>query len=132
MFPEHTALLKPARVKGIISLESGRHCAESFTQQERATLAKIPILIVFADHLTDVPAFAAQWSQAITQCRQFAEVLQKEGDDVTFLHLPEIGIHGSTRLLMLDKNNLQIADLSLSWISSRVEHARPSVVKDSP
>ena len=55
-------------------------------------------------------------------CRDFAASVQKEGGDVTFLHLPEIGIHGNTHMFMLDKNNLQIADLLLEWINGHVEH----------
>jgi hypothetical protein len=124
MFPERAALLNPTAVKGIISLESGYACAKPFTQQERATLARIPILIVFADHLTDAPApFGSRWTTSMKQCRDFAAVMQKEGGDVIFLHLPEIGIHGNTHMFMLDKNNLQIADLLLKWIDGHVENA---------
>jgi pimeloyl-ACP methyl ester carboxylesterase len=121
MFPEQAALLDPLAVKGIISLESGSQCASPFTQQELATLAKIPILVVFGDHLTDVPAFASQWSRSIAQCRDFAAAIQKEGGNVTFLHLPDVGIHGNTHMFMLDRNNLRIADLLLRWIDSHVE-----------
>ena len=125
MFPEHAALLKPTAVKGIISLESGYACATSFTPQERSALAKIPILIVFGDHISDAqPPFASQWTASIAQCRDFASEIQKVGGDVIFLHLPAIGIHGNTHMFMLDKNNLQIADLLLSWIDSHVERVR--------
>ncbi|MGA3403426.1 MAG: hypothetical protein ABSC95_29785 [Acetobacteraceae bacterium] len=123
MFPERAALLNPTSVKGIVSLESGYACATSFTQPERATLAKIPILIVFADHHADAPEpFGSRWTTSMGQCRDFAASIRSEGGDVTFLHLPEIGIHGNTHMFMLDKNNLQIADLLLEWIDSHVEH----------
>ncbi|WP_158747052.1 hypothetical protein [Acidisphaera sp. L21] len=123
MFPERSALLNPAAVKGIISLESGYACATSFTEQERATLAKIPMLIVFADHHADAPEpFGSRWTTSMGQCRDFAASIQKAGGDVTFMHLPEMGIHGNTHMFMLDKNNLQIADLLLGWIDSHVEH----------
>jgi pimeloyl-ACP methyl ester carboxylesterase len=123
MFPEHAALLNSSAVKGIISLESGYACASAFTQQEIATLTKIPILIVFADHLADAPApFGLRWTASLAECRAFASSVRKKGGDVTFLHLPEIGIHGNTHMFMLDKNNLQIADLLLSWIDVHVEH----------
>jgi hypothetical protein len=110
-------------VKGIVSLESGYACATTFTQTERATLAKIPILIVFADHHADAPEpFGSRWTTSMGQCRDFAASIRGEGGDVTFLHLPEIGIHGNTHMFMLDKNNLQIADLVLEWINGHVEH----------
>jgi dipeptidyl aminopeptidase/acylaminoacyl peptidase len=57
------------------------------------------------------------------QCRDFAAALHGAGGDVTFLHLPEIGIHGNTHMFMLDKNNLAIADLVLDWIDKHVEHS---------
>jgi pimeloyl-ACP methyl ester carboxylesterase len=124
MFPERAALLKPANVKGIISLESGYACNTSFTAQEKTTLAGIPILIVFADHQADAPEpFGSRWTTSMAQCRAFAASIRQEGGDVTFLHLPEAGIHGNSHMFMLDKNNLQIADLLLSWIDQHVEHA---------
>jgi pimeloyl-ACP methyl ester carboxylesterase len=123
MFPERAALLNPTSVKGIISLESGYACNTTFSPDERATLAKIPILIVFADHHADAPEpFGSRWTTSMGQCRDFAASIKSEGGDVTFLHLPELGIHGNTHMFMLDKNNLQIADLLLDWIDNHVEH----------
>jgi hypothetical protein len=123
MFPERAALTDPAGVKGIISLESGYACETSFTDEERAILAKIPILIVFADHHAEAPEpFGSRWTHSMALCRDFAASVQKAGGDVTFMHLPEMGIHGNTHMFMLDKNNLQIADLLLSWIDTHVEH----------
>lgn len=123
MFPERAALLREANVKGIISLESGYACKTTFSDQERLTLAHIPILIVFADHHGDAPEpFRSRWMTSIAQCRAFAQSIRQAGGDVTFLYLPEIGIHGNTHMFMIDKNNLQIADLLLAWIDQHVEH----------
>ena len=64
MFPERAALVDPADVKGVISLESGYACATTFTDEQRATLAKIPILIVFSDHHADAPEpFGSRWTR---------------------------------------------------------------------
>ena len=124
MFPERAALVDPTAVKGIISLESSASCAISFTDQELTTLAKIPMLIVFADHQADAPGeFGPRWMTGMGQCRDLAASIQKVGGDVTFLHLPEMGIHGNTHMFMIDKNNLQIADILLAWINTHVEHA---------
>lgn len=124
MFPERAALLNPAAVKGIISLESGYACNTTFTPAERKTLAAIPILIVFADHHADAPEpFGSRWTTSIVQCHDFAESIRKEGGDVTFLSLPEQGMHGNSHMFMLDRNNLEIADLLIAWIDRHVEHA---------
>lgn len=122
MFPERAALINPTAVRGIISLESGYACDARFTAQERAILAKIPILIVFADHLADAPApFASRWTTSLKQCRDFAKEIEEAGGDVTFLHLPEIGVRGNSHMFMLDRNNQLIADLLLAWIDDHVE-----------
>jgi hypothetical protein len=123
MFPERAALVDPLGVKGMISLESGYACATSFTDQDLASLAKIPLLIVFADHHAEAPEpFGSRWTTSMQQCRDFAASISKAGGDVTFIHLPELGIHGNTHMFMLDKNNLQIADLVFDWIGKHVEH----------
>jgi pimeloyl-ACP methyl ester carboxylesterase len=123
MFPERAALLDPLGIKGMISLESGYACATTYTEQQLATLAKIPLLIVFADHHADAPEpFGSRWTSSMQQCRDFAASLRKAGGDVTFMHLPELGIHGNTHMFMLDKNNLQVADLLFDWIDKHVEH----------
>ena len=90
---------------------------------EQATLAaRIPILIVFADHHADAPEpFGSRWTTSMQQCRDFAETIRKAGGDVTFLHLPEMGIHGNTDMFMLDHNNLAIANFLLGWIDAHVE-----------
>jgi hypothetical protein len=67
MFPERAALLDPSGVRGIISLESGYACETSFTPEERAKLARIPILIVFGDHHADAPEpFRSRWMTSVT------------------------------------------------------------------
>lgn len=124
MFPARAALIDPAAVKAIISLESGSACEAKFTPSQYATLAKIPMLIVFADHLNDASKpFDAQWAKSLSLCRRFASEVQAMGGDVTFWQLPELGIRGNTHMFMLEKNNRQIADLLLDWISTHVEHA---------
>ena len=36
------------------------------------------------------------------------------------LYPPALGIHGNTHLIMMDRNNIQIADLILEWIEENV------------
>ena len=40
------------------------------------------------------------------------------GGDVTFVSLPDMGIHGNSHMMMLDKNNLDIADIIMNWMDS--------------
>jgi len=42
------------------------------------------------------------------------------GGTAKFLLLPEAGHKGNSHMLMMDKNNLQIADLILQWMDEHV------------
>jgi hypothetical protein len=53
----------------------------------------------------------------------YAPQIEAAGGDITFMSLPEVGIVGNSHMLMLDRNNLEIADLIMEWIET---HARAS------
>jgi hypothetical protein len=119
-FPEEAALIDPAGVKGIVSIEMA--CTTTMTPQQLSTLAKIPILIMFGDHLGDVEGrFASLWTTNFDTCRKFVEQVMSAGGDAQLMHLPKLGIRGNSHMLMQDKNNLQLADLVLGWIDQHVE-----------
>jgi len=118
-FPEQAALTDPAGVAGLVSIEGG--CSTNLTPQQIATLAKIPILVIFGDHLGDVPSVSALWLGSLQGCQQFVDQINAAGGDATMLHLPDAGLFGNSHMLMQDKNNLQVADLILKWIDQHVE-----------
>jgi hypothetical protein len=120
-FPQRAAFVDPTNIKGMITLETGL-CPASFPPEQIAIMAQIPMIILYGDHIGDgPPAFATLWTTSLNNCRNLAQTINDAGGDATFVHLPEIGIHGNTHFLMFDKNNLQIADLILDWIDSHVE-----------
>lgn len=115
-FPEQAALIDPNGIKGNISIEMP--CPE-LTPAQIATLAKIPTLMVFGDHLSDVPN--SIWGNAFESCKKFVDQVKAAGGDAEMMHLPEMGMKGNSHMLMQDKNNLQIADLILTWIDQHIE-----------
>jgi len=120
-FPEEAALIEPTGIRGVVSIEGS--CDRSFAQQppptpqEIAMLAKIPILVIFGDHIADSPF----WPPLLSGCQQFVQQVNAAGGDATMLHLPAAGLFGNSHMLMQDKNNLQVADLILAWIERHVE-----------
>jgi hypothetical protein len=118
-FPEQAALIDPSGIKGIVSIEMP--CVTNFGAAQLATLAKIPTLIMFGDHLADVTGGPANWQQSFDTCKTFAEQLDKAGGDATMMHLPALGIKGNSHMLMQDKNNDRLADLVIDWIDRHVE-----------
>jgi pimeloyl-ACP methyl ester carboxylesterase len=93
------------------------HNCNTLTDDQIAALAKIPTLIVFGDFIELFP----QWVTANANCHAYADRITGAGGDVTFVHLPDVGIFGNSHMMMLDKNNLQVADVLLNWIENHVE-----------
>ena len=46
--------------------------------------------------------------------------MKSAGGSAKFLLLPEAGQKGNSHMLMMDKNNLQIADLIIGWLGENV------------
>lgn len=121
-FPENAALVSTAGIRGMVSLEPGGSCTTTnpatlaLTPAQVATLATIPTLVIFGDHLTPT-AFLP----AYENCLGYAQAIKAAGGDITLIHLPDIGIHGNSHMMMLDRNNLQVADVILRWMGEHVE-----------
>jgi hypothetical protein len=79
---------------------------------------RIPLLLVFGDHLdakSTVQGFT--WQSAFDDCQRFVPEINAAGGKATMLHLPDVGLKGNDHLLMMDRNNLEIADLIRDWIA---------------
>jgi pimeloyl-ACP methyl ester carboxylesterase len=117
-FPEEAALIDPSGIKGVVTIETG--CETHLSAAQLATLAKIPSLIMFGDHLGDVTK-PFNWMDALASCNTFIDQLKKAGGDAEMMYLPERGIKGNSHMLMQDKNSDQLADLLIAWIDHYVE-----------
>ncbi|ACK50565.1 conserved hypothetical protein [Methylocella silvestris BL2] len=128
-FPEQAALVNSSAVKGVISIEG---VCSPLNGAQIKTLAKIPTLIMFGDHLTGSPISASLWSSALQGCQTFVQQLKAAGGKATLVQLPQIGLHGNSHMLMQDRNNLEIADYVLDWIDKNVKqnHGRALVGKN--
>jgi pimeloyl-ACP methyl ester carboxylesterase len=118
-FPLQAALVNTKGIKGMVLVEPGG--CPTYTDAQIATLATIPILVVYGDHI-DQTSFVVgfSWKAAFEGCKAFVQKVKAAGGKAEFLHLPRIGIYGNSHMMMFDKNNLQIADLILAWIDRNV------------
>jgi pimeloyl-ACP methyl ester carboxylesterase len=73
-------------------------------------LAGMPILIITAE---------ASYHAVFDQCT--AKYLNQAGVKNTFLRLENQGIHGNGHMVMLEKNNLEIAAFVHGWISEHIK-----------
>ena len=103
-------------VKGLITIEGGCSLAQSGLTP--ADFDRIPYLVVKGDY--------ANVSQ---QCQENVDAFnrrraEKQGTaKADYFKLDEMGMLGTTHMMMLDANNLKIADLMLDWAGKHVEKA---------
>ena len=120
-FPLAAALLNPAAMKGLVLIEPGI-CPANYTDDQIATLAKLPILVVFGDYRDTPTGIAAlpSWQTRYEGCQALIARLKTAGGQAQMMSPAEIGARGNTHMIMQDKNHLQVADLILKWIDERV------------
>jgi pimeloyl-ACP methyl ester carboxylesterase len=120
-FPLAAALIAPAAAKGLVLVEPGS-CPATYTTEQIATLARIPLLVVFGDH-RDTPTGIStlpNWQTRFEACQALIGRIRSAGGQAEMLNPPDRGIRGNSHMIMQDKNNLQIADFILQWIAERV------------
>ena len=118
-FPIEAALVNSEGIRAMVLVEPGG-CPASYSDPQIATLAKLPILIIFGDYLdtpTGIPNFS--WQTSFESCKAFVARVNTAGGQAQTLHLPDQGIRGNSHMIMQDKNNLQIADTILKWIDEK-------------
>ena len=75
-------------------------------------LQKVPILIVTSE---------ASYHRAYDHCT--VKYLEQAGVHVTWIKLADVGIHGNGHMMMLEKNNAEIAAVMSQWIEKTVPSA---------
>jgi pimeloyl-ACP methyl ester carboxylesterase len=107
------ALHAPDRVRGVVSLDPSG--APDPAEQDARGLRNIPHLFVWGDYL-DQHSF---WVHSRPAVERWRDALIAAGGDVTWIDLPDRGIHGNSHALMADNNSDEIAGLVLDWLRSR-------------
>jgi hypothetical protein len=103
-------------VKGLITIEGG--CSLPQSGLTAADFDAIPYLVVKGDY--------ANVSQ---QCQENVDAFTKRraekqgGAKADYFKLDDLGMLGTTHMMMLDANNLKIADLMLDWAGKHVAKA---------
>lgn len=100
------AISNPNLFAGLISVEGGR-CPPV---ADAPLYKNVPFLYVTGDFTTP-PA----------SCEPFIAALNALGGSGTSLHLPDLGIMGNDHMMMMDRNNLEVADVIQDWIDENVE-----------
>lgn len=106
-----------------IASSAGPLEATGISDEEFLKLTKIPIIIYYGDY---IPATldpnnpgADGWRARLEMAKLWRDAVNRNGGDVTVVHLPEIGIRGNTHFPFSDLNNVEIADLMSQWLTDK-------------
>lgn len=107
-FAFKVAQARPDKVKALVALEPGG----GGDLAQAAALKGIPILALFGDHIEQ----NARWPAIRANAVKFLEAVRKAGGRVEIRDLPKAGILGNSHMMMMDKNNLEVADVIQTWL----------------
>ncbi|HKD65500.1 MAG TPA: alpha/beta fold hydrolase [Candidatus Binataceae bacterium] len=136
------AAAKSANVKAIVAYEPFVSCfsedelpdlpplsdgsrapsAEAVSAKEFASIAKIPIQIVWGDNIPKDPhpvVATDVWRLCKMASREFVDRVNRHGGDASILDLPSVGIRGNTHFPFSDLNSLNIADLMSDFLHGK-------------
>ena len=99
---------RPDKVKALVAVEPTLGGDRNKVESIKAT----PILVVYGDNAKDHP----RWSKIRQGGVDYAAVLKSAGGSIDVVDLPDVGIKGNSHMMMMDKNNAEIADLIQKWL----------------
>ncbi len=105
------AQARPDKVKALVALEP----AGTGDPKQAERLKGIPTLLVYGDYI----AQDARWPQIRKNGVAFGEAIRQAGGRVEVVDLPQAGIHGNSHLVMMDRNNLEVAALIQRWLEKQ-------------
>jgi pimeloyl-ACP methyl ester carboxylesterase len=107
---------RPNLVKGLVNVEGG--CETVTADDASKFFPKVPFVSVWGDN--SVGAWGVNGDKRREGCVQAVKRIQSAGGNATFLLLPEAGVAGNSHMMMMDKNNLQVAGMIRKWIADSV------------
>ncbi|HEY6258041.1 MAG TPA: hypothetical protein VIY51_19835 [Xanthobacteraceae bacterium] len=110
---------RPDKVRAFIDVEGS--CGPLSADDVSKSFRKVPTMMVFGDYTEG--ASGPNGDERRKQCNESVDAINAAGGSAKFLYLPALGIKGNSHMLMMDKNNLQIADLIIGWLGPAAELA---------
>jgi pimeloyl-ACP methyl ester carboxylesterase len=105
------AQARPDKVRALIAVEP----AGQGDPARAAVLKDIPTLFVYGDGIEK----DARWPTIRRNGVAFGEAISKAGGKVEVVDLPKAGIRGNSHMLMMDRNNLEVAALVQAWLEKQ-------------
>src|SRR5439155_1103737 len=75
----------------------------------------IPTLFIYGDYIER----DSRWPRIRATGLAFADAMKAAGGSVDVVELPKVGIKGNSHMMMMDKNNGQVASLIQNWLEGK-------------
>jgi hypothetical protein len=111
------AQARPDKVKALIAIEP----AGVGDIAKADVLKNIPTLFVYGDYIER----DSRWPKIRATGVAFAEAMKAAGGSVDVVDLPKAGIHGNSHMMMMDKNNIEVATLIQTWLEGKGLSRKP-------
>ena len=111
LFGARVAQARPDKVKALIMVEP----AAAGTVAEAPKMKDVPILAIYGDFIEQ----DARWPTIRGNGLKVYETVRAAGGSVDVIDLPRAGIRGNSHMVMMDRNNLEVAALIQDWLAKR-------------
>ena len=107
----------PKLVRAFVNIEGD--CTPFPANVALEVFRQVPLLSLWGDHSVGAPGYNGDARR--NECARIVNLIQAENGPATLMVLPDSGINGNSHMLMMDKNNLMIADMLMQWLESVLE-----------
>src|SRR6267154_2577273 len=105
------AQARPDKVKALIAVEP----ASVGDPAKVETLKNIPTLMLYGDYIER----DSRWPKIRATGLAFADGIRAAGGSADVVDLPKAGIKGNSHMMMMDKNNAEVAALIQTWLQGK-------------
>jgi pimeloyl-ACP methyl ester carboxylesterase len=108
------------KVRGFVDVEGS--CGPLSADDVAKSFRKVPTLIVMGDFTEG--STGPNNDERRKLCNDSVAAINGAGGTARFMLLPALGIKGNGHMMMMEKNNLQIADLIIDWLGQTTAVAK--------
>jgi len=103
-------------VRALVSVEGG--CDTLKPDEAAKHFSRVPFISVWGDN--SVGAWGVNGDKRRNDCIAAVNMVKAAGGNASFHLLPDHGIAGNSHMMMMDRNNLQVAGVIRKWINENV------------
>ncbi len=102
------AQARPEKVKALVAIEP----STGGDPTKVAAIKGIPTLVLFGDYIEQ----DSRWPKIKENVIKFLDAVKSAGGNPEVVDLPKLGVKGNSHMMMMDKNNLEVAKVIQAWL----------------